>query len=161
MDDYFYPYKVAGAVFNDVYYRANMKQEEDIEGWMKSDYIHYIMPQIYWARDNQAAPFKPVFDDWVKKAVKYPNVRVYVVFGLHKPKVTGKELIEEAKICLPHMDKNGPIAGCGIWEECVRVAKAIDAEDALIAEERQIERKERKQVLELKKQMLQKAKSRE
>lgn len=38
--------------------------------WINNEWIDYILPQIYWAHDNENAPFKNVIDWWNKVVLK-------------------------------------------------------------------------------------------
>ena len=51
--------------------------------WINNGWIDYIIPQIYWAHDNENAHFKNVID-WWNRVVLNKKVNLYVGIGLYK-----------------------------------------------------------------------------
>lgn len=54
----------------------------DSKKWVDNEWIDYIVPQSYWALENNVAGFADVIDWWVK-AVKYKKVNLYLGMGLY------------------------------------------------------------------------------
>ena len=57
--------------------------------WINHNWIHYILPQSYWAADHPRAGYKNVMG-WWNKVVKYKNVNLYSGLGLYMADLSGK-----------------------------------------------------------------------
>lgn len=55
----------------------------DIMSWVKSGWIDYIVPQVYWEAGNNAADFDKV-SSWWAEACSQSDVQVYVGHAVHK-----------------------------------------------------------------------------
>lgn len=55
----------------------------DTRQWVKEDLVDYVIPQIYWSRDNLAAPYEEIAS-WWNDVVKGTNVNLYVGHGTYK-----------------------------------------------------------------------------
>lgn len=51
--------------------------------WIKSNWIDYITPQLYWRFDNSAAPYGKLVD-WWSQQVKGTDVKLYIGQGVYK-----------------------------------------------------------------------------
>ncbi len=50
--------------------------------WVNNEWINYILPQTYWARNHSRAPFEPLIN-WWNAAVKNKNVNLYSGMGIY------------------------------------------------------------------------------
>lgn len=49
----------------------------DVRGWIKNEWIDYVVPQIYWHIGFEIADFK-ILTDWWSDVVKDTNVKLYI-----------------------------------------------------------------------------------
>lgn len=54
----------------------------DVENVLKSDYVDFVIPQLYYGFNNSSKPYIRTLDDWVKLNVK--NKDLYVALSLYK-----------------------------------------------------------------------------
>lgn len=57
--------------------------------WIKSGWVDYINPQIYWTFENSAAPYGTLVDWWAKQ-VKGTNVKLYIGHDVSKTEVASQ-----------------------------------------------------------------------
>ena len=55
----------------------------DTRQWIKEELVDYVIPQIYWSKDNLAAPYEEI-TTWWNDVVKGTNVNLYVGHGTYK-----------------------------------------------------------------------------
>jgi uncharacterized lipoprotein YddW (UPF0748 family) len=78
--------------------RSDTTQYTDLTVWCtKEGYLDYVMPQIYWALDDEAAPFETVLKKW-EALVQKGNVKLYA--GLASYKFEGTKVMEDQLQCL-------------------------------------------------------------
>ena len=53
----------------------------DTRQWVKENLVDYVIPQIYWTKDNPAAPYEEIAT-WWNDVVKGTNVNLYVGHGV-------------------------------------------------------------------------------
>lgn len=51
--------------------------------WINEEWIDYIIPQTYWAIDNQSCPYADLMDWWAK-VCSYKNVNLYSGLGIYR-----------------------------------------------------------------------------
>ena len=67
--------KAAHQTYSDAY--------ADTLKWVKSGWLDYICPQVYFARDHATPPFAPIVD-WWDKTVKDTGVSLYIGMGAYR-----------------------------------------------------------------------------
>lgn len=55
----------------------------DVRGWIKKEWIDYVVPQIYWHIGFEIADFK-ILTDWWSNVVKDTNVKLYVGMAAYR-----------------------------------------------------------------------------
>ena len=55
----------------------------DVRGWIKKEWIDYVVPQIYWHIGFEIADFK-ILTDWWSDVVKDTNVKLYVGMAAYR-----------------------------------------------------------------------------
>ena len=69
----------------------------DTRKWVKNGYIDYIIPQIYWSFDHDAAAYAALAD-WWRNTVKNTPVKLYIGIGAYNGKKWQKnELINQVR----------------------------------------------------------------
>lgn len=55
----------------------------DTKKWIDNEWIDYIMPQVYWSFERDAAKYADIVD-WWEKVVRKKNVNLYIGHGFYK-----------------------------------------------------------------------------
>ena len=65
--------------------------------WVNNEWINYILPQTYWARNHSRAPYEKLIN-WWNMAVKNKNVNLYSGMGLYMWTSTTNEASAQIEI---------------------------------------------------------------
>lgn len=86
----------------------------DVRGWIKNEWIDYVVPQIYWHIGFEIADFKTLVD-WWSDVVKDTNVKLYVGTAAYrvdpKSKTEAWRDPEELTRQLDYMKESPQVAG--------------------------------------------------
>ncbi len=55
----------------------------DTRKWIKEELVDYVIPQLYWSKDNASAPYEELAT-WWNQTVDGTNVHLYIGQGLYK-----------------------------------------------------------------------------
>lgn len=58
----------------------------DTVGWIKNNYVDYVVPQVYWNIGFKVADYSKLVS-WWSNQVKYSNVKLYIGQGIYKDEV--------------------------------------------------------------------------
>lgn len=65
--------------------------------WVNNEWINYILPQTYWARNHSRAPFEKLIN-WWNMAVKNKDVNLYAGMGIYMWTSQTNEALEQVNI---------------------------------------------------------------
>lgn len=82
-------------------------QFADTRLWVKSNWLDYICPQVYWTMDFSKASFKTVTDWWVN-AVKGTNVALYVGQAVYKQD-TAVQAVQQIQYASKYSEYKGSV----------------------------------------------------
>lgn len=77
----------------------------DTRTWIKSQWIDYVVPQIYWETGNKAADYETLVK-WWSNEVKGTNVDLYIGHGIYKDAVVN-EIDKQLRINQKYSEVNG------------------------------------------------------
>lgn len=74
-------------------YETYFSAYADTRGWVKKEYVDYILPQIYWKIGNRAADYE-ILVKWWKEVCEGTSVRLYIGQAIYQVREAGWETEE-------------------------------------------------------------------